>query len=64
VAASYLPNALLPFSDDFAGGLYVFRLDDGESQESVHYWNIEDGLVNTGIANIFEFVARYAYEPA
>jgi hypothetical protein len=63
-ASSYLPSDLLPFSDDFSGGLYVFKVKDREAQKSVYYWNSDGGLVETKFADVFEFVARYAYEPA
>ncbi len=63
-ASIYLPNNLLPFSDDSAGGLYVLKVMDGSAEESVCYWNNDGGLVSTAFANIFDFVARYAYESA
>jgi hypothetical protein len=63
-AASYLPDGLLPFSDDFAGGLYVFEIKGGEAQDRVLYWNQDGGLVPTDFLDIFEFVAKHAYEPA
>ncbi|MBU1360163.1 MAG: SMI1/KNR4 family protein [Gammaproteobacteria bacterium] len=60
----YLPSHVLPFSDDFAGGLYVFEVVDGQALEPVFYWNEDGGLVPTKFANILEFIARYAYEGA
>lgn len=60
----YLPTHVLPFSDDFAGGLYVFEVVDGQGMEPVLYWNEDGGLVPTKFANALEFVARYAYEAA
>ena len=63
-ASSYLPKGLLPFSDDFAGGLYVFKVEDGEAQKSIYYWNSDGGLVATEFADILDFIARHAYEPA
>jgi hypothetical protein len=63
-AASYLPEGLLPFSDDFAGGLYVFEIKGGLAEERVFYWNQDGGLVPTDFCDVFEFVAKHAYEPA
>jgi hypothetical protein len=63
-ARRYLPAHLLPFSDDFAGGMYVLEIVGGEAMEPVLYWNEDGGLVATKFGNIFEFVARYAYEAA
>ena len=63
-AATHLPHGLLAFSDDFAGGYYVFKIADGSADDRPWYWNADGGLVHTNFANIYEFVARYAYEPA
>ena len=64
-ASAYLPCNLLAFSDDFAGGLYVLKVaDDGIANESVFYWNQDGGLVETDYVDVFEFVAKFAYEPA
>jgi SMI1-KNR4 cell-wall len=63
-ASAYLPTNLLPFSDDSAGGLYVLKVANGRAMEPVSYWNSDGGLVATAFANILDFVARYAYEPA
>lgn len=63
-AAEYLPPDLLAFSDDFAGGHYVFKVIDGQAGESVLYWNTDGGLAETEFDDVLEFVARYAYEPA
>lgn len=63
-ASKYLPGDLLAFSDDQVGGFYVFKVLNGKAQESIYYWNSDGGLVNTDFADLFEFVARYAYEPA
>jgi len=63
-AARFMPPGLLAFSDDFAGGYYVFRVNDGVAEEAPWYWNQDGSLSQTEFANIFGFVARYAYEPA
>ncbi len=63
-AAMYLPDKLLPFSDDYAGGLYVFKIVEEGVPEAVYYWNTDGGLTKTEFSNVLEFVARYAYEPA
>jgi hypothetical protein len=63
-AAEYLPPGLLAFSDDFAGGYYVLRVTDGRADAPVFYWNSDGGLVETEFDDVFQFVARYAYEPA
>jgi hypothetical protein len=63
-ARNYLPEGLLAFSDDFAGGNYVLKIVDGEAQEAVFYWNDDGGEAPTEFKDIVEFVARYAYEPA
>jgi len=64
VASQYLPRDLLAFSDDFAGGLYVLNVINGKAEDRVFYWNQDGGLVPTKFGNVFEFVARNAYEPA
>jgi hypothetical protein len=58
----FLPPNLLPFSDDFTGGWYVFKVDDSQAREAVFYWNADGGLVETNFNDVLEFVARYAYE--
>ena len=63
-ASAYLPPGRLAFSDDFAGGYYVFRVVDGQAQERVWYWNDDGGETPTEFADVLEFIARYAYEPA
>jgi hypothetical protein len=63
-ARAYLPTHLLPFSDDFAGGLYVFETAEGKASEAVCYWNRDGGLVQTEFSNVLAFIARYAYKPA
>jgi hypothetical protein len=64
-AARYLPPGLVAFSDDFAGGYYVFRVVDGEARDAVLYWDHEGRAVEpTEFPDILEFVARYAYRPA
>lgn len=61
-AADYLPPGLLPFSDDYAGGLYVFKVHAGHADDRVFYWNADGGLVATQFENLLQFIARYAYE--
>lgn len=63
-ASQYLPDGVLAFSDDFAGGNYVFKVLNGQAQDVVFYWNQDGGESPTDFGNVFEFVARYAYEPA
>lgn len=63
-ASAYLPSGLLPFSDDNAGGLYVFKIVEGKADEIIYYWNADGGLVGTKYGDIMEFIARLAYEPA
>ncbi len=62
--AKYAPAGLLVVSDDFAGGIYVLRVADGVAAEAVLYWNDDGGLVQTPFANVLEFIARFAYQPA
>lgn len=59
-----LPDWLIPFSEDYAGGYYVFTRKGETALDQVSYWNPDGGLVATEHSNVFEFVARYAYEPA
>lgn len=59
-----LPPGLLPFSDDHAGGLYVFEIIDGQANEPVLYWNSDGEIRQTQFGNALEFIARYAYQPA
>jgi len=63
-ASGYLPEGLLAFSDDFAGGNYILKVLNGQAQEAVFYWNQDGGESSTEFNDVFEFVARYAYEPA
>lgn len=63
-ASRYLPEGLLAFSDDGAGGYYVFQVLSGQAQEAVCYWNQDGGESPTEFKDVIEFVARYAYEPA
>jgi antitoxin YobK len=63
-ASRYLPEGLVAFSDDFAGGNYAFRIANGRAQEPVVYWNQDGGEMATEFSDVIEFVARYAYEPA
>lgn len=63
-ASRYLPEGLLAFSDDFAGGYYVFKVLNGLAQEAVYYWNQDGGESPTEFKSVVEFVVRYAYEPA
>jgi len=63
-ARHYLPEDLLTISDDFAGGNYALRIVDGRAQEPVIYWNQDGGESATEFNDLFEFVARFAYEPA
>lgn len=59
-----LPPELLAFSDDFAGGYYVFKIGGGSGEDSIFHWNMDGGLQKTSFNDLFEFVVRYAYEPA
>lgn len=63
-ASRYLPEGVLAFSDDFAGGNYVLKVLNGQAQEAVFYWNQDGGESPTEFKDVIEFVARYAYEPA
>ena len=63
-AGQWLPEGLLAFSDDFAGGNYVFKVVGGEAHESVFYWNTDGGASPTEFKDVIEFVARHAYHPA
>lgn len=63
-ARSYLPSGLIAVSDDFAGGLYVLKVKEGDAEEPLWYWNIDGGLRQTEFANVLEFIARYAYRAA
>jgi hypothetical protein len=62
--SEFLPSGLLAFSDDFAGGYYVLKVNDRAAEEPVYYWNQDGGLVQTEFDNMLAFVARYGYEPA
>ena len=59
-----LPDGVIPFSEDYAGGYYVFTKNGMTALNQVSYWNPDGGLVATEYSSVFEFVARYAYEPA
>jgi hypothetical protein len=59
-----LPKELLTISDDFAGGFYALKVQDGKAQERVYYWNMDGGATPTEFNLVIDFIARYAYEPA
>ena len=59
-----LPDGLIPFSEDYAGGYYVFTRNGASALDQVSYWNRDGGLVTTEHDSVFEFIARYTYEPA
>lgn len=59
-----LPDELIAFSEDYAGGYYVLPRNGDTASDHVSYWNPDGGLVATEYSSVFEFVARYAYEPA
>jgi hypothetical protein len=63
-AQQFLPQNLLPFSDDFAGGYFVFRIVDGRCEEKVLYWNTDGGLIETQYKDALDYIAACAYEPA
>ncbi len=46
-ASTLLPTRLLAISDDFSGGWYVVKVDDGDAAEPIFYWNADGGLVET-----------------
>lgn len=60
--ASYLPTGYLAFSDDFAGGLYVFCVEAERAGEQVFYWNTDGGVEDSEYDDIYEFVAVEAYD--
>lgn len=60
-ASAYLPEGLLAFSDDFAGGMYVLQETKGCAADQVLYWNQDGGLVRTPFKDVLEYIARYAY---
>lgn len=59
--AAHVPQGLLAFSDDQAGGVYAFRVEDGNALERVWYWNADGGLVETTFENALEYIAQNAY---
>ncbi|MCW1916970.1 SMI1/KNR4 family protein [Luteolibacter sp. GHJ8] len=61
---NYLPDDLVPFSDDGAGGLYVMKVSGQALGDAVFYWNQDGGLDTTEFEDILEFIARYAYAAA
>jgi hypothetical protein len=60
-ASSYLPNDLLPISDDYCGGNYVLTVKDAIASERVSYWNTDGGLVVTEFETVLDFVAQKAF---
>ena len=60
-AEAYLPEGFLAFSDDFAGGHYVLKVEGGRAQEPIFYWNQDGGLSVTKYTNILEYLANNAY---
>ncbi len=60
-ASSYLPNDLLPISDDYCGGNYVLTVKNAIASEQVSYWNTDGGLVQTEFETVLDFVAQKAF---
>ena len=58
---SYVPKDFIPFSDDYAGGLYGFNIRLKKSQEKVVYWNTDGSELLTLFDDVFHFVAKCAY---
>lgn len=61
-AHGLLPEHLVAFSDDYSGGWYAFATSDGVAGDSIFYWNVDGGLQKTRFANVFEYVARFAFD--
>jgi hypothetical protein len=60
-AKSYLPTDLLPFSDDFAGGVYAFHIEGKTAKDKILYWNTDGGTSETDFNDIFEYLVNQAY---
>jgi antitoxin YobK len=60
----YLPDDLIPFSDDGSGGLYVLKVGIHSLGNAVFYWNKDGGLKSTEFEDILEYICRYAYTAA
>ncbi len=52
---------ILPFSDDFAGGWYGFKIKNGKVLDEIFYWNVDTGLVSTRYKSFLDFVSKNAY---
>lgn len=63
-ASAYLPPNLLIASDDFAGGAYVWVVEDGKAAERICYWHRDGGLTPTQFENVLDFLGKFAYEAA
>lgn len=63
-AHALLPNHLVAFSDDYNGGWYSFATSEGAAGDSIFYWNVDGGLQGTRFANVFEYVASFAFDGA
>jgi hypothetical protein len=63
-AKKYLPDGLLPISDDFCGGYYVLVVRNGNAEEPVCYWNADGGTTSTEFKSLLDFIGRFAFESA
>ena len=59
-----IPKEYIAISDDYSGGWYVLKINNDALKDPVWYWSPDGGLVKTEYANIFEFLADCAYDPA
>lgn len=54
-------TGFLTFSDNGMGDLYAFRVTSGECLSDVFFYDHEiNSWVESGLGNLFEFLARYA----
>lgn len=60
-----LGDDLLPFSENFAGDYYVFKVTNGHASDAVWLWDHESATVRaTRFQDALEFIAKTAFEPA
>jgi hypothetical protein len=57
--------SFVPVSDNFAGDIYGFAVNDGKCERPLMIFDHEIGVLrNSGFADVFEFMDRYALRPA
>lgn len=60
-ASHYLPKDILPISDDFCGGHYVYTIANGIASDRLYYWNTDGGTIRTEYITLYDFIVQEGY---